>query len=986
MANQTYTEKNAKTRSQYEEAENLKTENVDAPAARFQDEVQINPAIKAGGNQAPDSSFTKKKTRLKGPQLKQEVASEVLTGKGAGSYSDVQSPDMVGLQSMSFGGDSGTILGDVGGTPALRHDAQGTTRFDKRNSDANKQLNYVASEQVLVEYDNIPALAQAPEKGVGYNGNPKLLGVRVAKNTGMSPADLQYDRSLDELRRDEFVFVTGQVNKQQGVDYRDYPNRRTASVNGTWQRGQAYSLTRGNYSPRELHVQIKSDGGRAYVSDFHFTTDNFTLTDLTYDEVNRSANNQVVDMNRVELARQRIDADAGAPTFAHFNPLGRSVEQPSQTVMLLRDMEATTGATVAAAYRFAQKARGYYLNRAAKDGQIIQDPAIDALYGHLCGATDMDELRSVFKGGDRAVFDDTAGIRAGSAFALIKAFDSPTKYNTKADIINQPRGLKMHLQTADNNMNPLRVPRDFIKALNHADVFSTIDRGYDPMSAVCVTDNVRLVYPYDWSQMLAFTRDSADTPRSYSSQLFAYDYGAGSGGNRYVIKCGDPLLNGIAYMFDVMAQSFYNAAGGSGTVEYVIPTVHSTCHFSMWDLLVCAATPYIIYERTNALKDVLDYEANFSYPFTDLLSLSEVNLMAPTNYGMPGSDKPLVIGQMQPTSAIRWTWGEQYQLTGGVVLHPWYFSENSYNRTESSSGAVTLQDNASREFLTPVIRSGIRLDIVDDGLGMDPEDVLLAMDVWTESIMRLASFNGAVYKYSLAAEGIPAISASAFTKKKPSYGDLHSLPRIVGWNMPAYPGECCVYQSSNFEQGKYGSLAGASTAYALTETSSMRARIYSGANSAKPAALLEPASQAISRAQAFQQRWAESRATGVYHAKSGNFDLGLSLSEFLTGTTDKLSAVTNETAFRPFLGEASSVLALHKYYWTRLSKLPLVVNPFDACHTAPIDPFDLAYMFNLAGFMSADYNEEEYNRRNAYQEQGYSFTTDPYMEKNPVFR
>lgn len=1001
MATRKYHEDRADSRTEFERSENLPERNVDAPAERFQDTQQVNPAITAGDNKTPASPYTKKSSKNSGSKLKQEVAAEVITGKAAGGpSSDVFAANQYGLKAMSFGGDAGTIMGDVSGTPTLGKDAQGKTRFDKRNSDANKQINFIASEQIAVEYENIPPLSKSDDV-VGYNGNPKLTNARSQKASGKSPAELLYDRSLDEIRRDEFVFTHGQVVKQAGVQYSDYPTKSVyQDEDGVYHDDGDFTLERGNYSPRSIEITVANDGKGAYVKSFEVLTDDFSANSMDYDVVNRSAVNQITDMNNAELARQRIDAAEGAPTAEHFNPLGRSVVQPTATVMYLRDMEAATGAIVAAAYRFAQKARGYYLNRTAKDGQDLTGPAIDALYGHLMGAVSLDQLKASFDAADNAPFIDKRGLRKGSAAMLLSVFDSVSKYKTKADLVNQPRGLKMHLQTADNNMNPLRVKPEFIKALNAADVFSTINRGYDPMGPVCVTDNVRLVLPYDWNKMLKYTRSGFGAARTYQSTVFTYRYAAGSGQNWYYIKCGEPVLNGIAWFFEQHVQAVYNAvADGSrtGEVKLSIPCVSSGCHFSLWDLLICASTPYIIYERTNTMKDILDFETTDGYPFPEFKKLEEVNLMAPTNYSMPGADAPIAVQQMLPSSAIRWTWAEAFTTVGQAVIMPWYTSETSFDISTDAKGNTTIRDNGSREFLTPVLRSGTRVDIVDDALGMAPKDLLMVMDPITVMPFGLNSEAGGVYKYSKSAEGIPYITTTAWTDLGLKREEVHHLPRLLGWNMPAYAGECCVYSNAapttDRSKDPYGSLAEGTSAFAATDSCAVRARQYWAYSAVKATKILENASMAINRAQAFTQKWAEHRATGTYsgNSKDASFDLGLSLSEYVSGTAAAATFTDEETAFTPFTGTGSgaaskALIALHKYFWTRISKLPFVINPFDVAYAADVEPFDFAYMFNMAGFMAADYNELEYDRRNEVQQQGFCFTVDPYQKLSPILR
>lgn len=995
-----------------EGAEGMKEMHVDAPNTRFQNVQQVNEAASANNLNTPDSSFKIKKSGAKGSQLKQEIAAEVVSGRGSGGRggsSEIVGPATYGLKSLKYSGDTGTILGNASDTPIMQQSNQGASRVDKRLSDPNKDINYLASEQILVEYDNVAPLAGS-ESTVGYNGNPKNVAARVQKTNGGTSAELLFDRSLDYVADDSFAFVAGQVVKQKGVNYADYPTKTSWQGNSSQKDPVAFDQTRGNYSPREIDITFSvGDDGRAYVSSFEVQEDDFSANQETYDTVNRAGTNEKIFMNKSELARQRIDAKCGSPTQEHFNPLGRSVKQPTATVGYLRDVEATTGATLFAAYKFANKARAYYLTRTMKDGQDIEAPAIEALYGHLMDYTSRDDMMAQYKeqyAADKAKypFICPSGLAAGSAAILLQIFDSPSKYKTKADLVTQPRGLKLHYQTADNNINPFRLEENFVATLNSIDVFSTIDRGYDPMSCICATDGVRLVYPYSWNKALKFTRTAAGEARVYDDQLFAYSYAAGNGLNQYLVKVADPILNAVAYFAEMHAQEIADALGATKTkaITWKIPTVHYGMHFGLWDLLLCACAPYVVYERTNAMKDVLDYEVNFEYPF-DLTTIEKANPMNAVNYQNVDSMKPLISGTMVASSAIRWTMPEIMRPIGSDgMLMPFYFSEDQYAAEGANSSSLLLMETHGHGYTTPVIRAGVRLAYLDDFWAMDAKSSQLCYDRMVRLPIVSASdptigtkFKGVIYKYSQDAEGIPVVTD--WSKVTATLADYLATPRQLGWFMPA-PAGTCIRAASKNRAGNAATFAAPAVVASAVNIGtagvapSTRAIMYKGLDTTVREKQLGAGSVVVDRGQSFTQKWYYKWANG---ASAVLFDLPLSIADIMT----KAGAVNAADKFTPFVFNNQSndgtnvydkdnIFSIHRVMWPIIQKTPFVISPFDcgADNGAFTDPFSLAYVFGLAGFMCADYEEEDYNRVSRVMNEGFGYTVDPFIHDSPVFK
>lgn len=968
---------------------------VNAPDERFQSNQVTDQTIKANTTLTPKTDFDIKENKVSGSQLKQEIAATVIgkkVGAGSASSSQVVNAARAGLKSGSYSGDAGVLLGSAANTPIMEKQSQGDTRVDKRLSDSNKDINFLASEQYATEFQNIAPLSE-DKSTVGYNGNPMNISARSQKTSGHVPAEILYDRSIDEVRIDKILFTNGQTIKETGVVTKDYPTK-TMKVNrdGKYEKSTFTSgkePVRGNFAPKELEVKVKKDSSGVYISSFQVLEDDLSINDADYNTVNNSSANYKIDLNEAELARQRIDANAGSPSNEFYNPLGRSTYEPTATVMYLRDREAGTGATMAAALRFALKSRAYYLSRTGKDGQDLVTPAIDALYGHLVGSKDPTELRSLIEVAPDGEISNATANRNGSADILLHVFDTIKKYKTKADVVNQPRGLKLALSAGLNNHTPFRYKPEFMKALNANDYFSTIDRGYDPSSVTYITDGVRLVYPYSLARSLKYTRTGAGDDRTYDSELFIYAFQAGKGNQTYIVKVADPILNGVAWFLEQHASSLYSACGGSGNGEITIhiPTVHYGAHFGLWDLLLCASAAYIEYERTNAFKDILDYEDHYGYPFPEFETISEDAIRTPKNYGRISEYERLVVEQMKPEDAIRIIMPETLSKIGSQdALLPFYFNECQFAPSGSGGSAkVAMTDNC--QFSTPVIRSGVRLAYLDDFFGMEPKDVLLTYDIMTcfpgDHVLG-TEHGGYIYKYSKTNDGL----ILAHNIHNLTVLDYLSTPRQLGWFCDAPAGFCRAIKSANTIHAP----GVTSTDKILNLVNSSYARSYFGLKT-KPSAILSDAALSIDRGQAFTQSWADACANSV-EGKSSNFDVMMAIGELFTVSDDSLVFTSGKSNFSPFIaGSAESVytgLAVNGIMsglWTRIQKLPYVINPFDnAVSETLYDPYDFAYAFGLAGFLAADYNEEKYNRINAYQDQMFGFVKDPYVESSPIFR
>lgn len=980
-------------RKEQEAGEGLQEIKFDAPSSRFQTEQQVQPAAEALDAKGENTTWQKKKTEAKGSQLKQEVAAKVIHDSIAGEIPVAIS----GRKTLSFSGNDGTVLGSTAGTPIVGQRDRADSRFGKKIDATNKRINYVGSEQTLVEMDESKPLSQNRDAVQGYNGTYRGQDARSQKNTGGVPADLYFQRSIDIIARDEVYFTHGQVVKQQDVVYEDVPTKTlTANNDGVYVESD-YAITRGNFIPRALNVTITNEGK---ITGFNFDTLDISSSSDDQGIIAQASASEKIFLNEAEIFRQNMDAKAGDEKADIWTPLARAVQQPSQDVAYLYDMERDTGSEVYMAYKKTAACASYQINKTAKDGLHAVRPMKEALTGALLSEVDS----SVFANGGAAgdsPFQQKYYVK-GSAALMIALNDSVAKYVTKADLMTQPKGFVLQLQTADNNMNILRLDPRFVAAVNGREVFSTIDRDYDPTAPVCMSDRAILVHPYDWNELYSFSELNSDGSPKFKNNPLKYSYSDLR--NNYVVTVTHPLLAGIHKYLAERGSKLWNLckpnSGNSVTIQ--IPIFHGTKNFSLWSLLCLAATPYITQIRVNSMRDVLYYEKNVEYPFYTLKAISDLNPMDAVNYENKDYREPLVSRQMTPAVALTWTLPELFwpfdeessDNTYKYVL-PWYFNEENFNF--DASGNVSFDSNEACMSM-PSIRSGVRLAYLDDIYGMEERDVRLCLDKMIVPIVS-TSAGGGVYKYGQTTDGIPfmTIAGSQFTLK-----NYLATPREIGYSMVApyglartvYAGDMNAYLAGD------ASIYGQSS-YILTYWTGAGIKF---ADSVSRTILL-PTAMNVDRSTNFEQNWYTIPAILL------GDDWSMADPGFVPGVgylfDSSLAPVANKSKFTPFTNgvdaasgqtvltdNAYQVVSLQKGIWTRIQKLPFVISPFDVVSSThkvgedglKFDIFDFAYYFGLAGFRASDYLEDIYNRTNMIDEQGLGFIKDPFYEDSPLIR
>lgn len=1031
------------SRKQNESNEGHASATSDAPKTRYQERQQVVPSSEAEKITPPESSFVKRESKTTGSTIKQEVASKVAVADAdfAGPAA-VSAPSRAGLRTMSYSGDSGTIIGSAANTPVVASTDRNSDsgRFERKLDAPNKKINYLASEQVVEEYDNPAPLGESGNEVQGYYGTPKNASARSQKSTGCHPGDPLFQRSLDVITRDEIVFIVGQLVKREGVNYTTLPTQKSTWIDGK-REPAAYDgeAMYGNFLPRTLEFVLTKSANGVDVTSMQFTDVVDGSCEAGDAVVNAASTNLPIQINKAELARQNIDSKAGRETEANWSPLGRAIEQPSQTSLLLSTIEAETGATIAAAYRFASKSLSYQLNKAAKDGQHLVRPMREALTGaiadNITSADFADDGLYGFDPLSNKTEKGRAALQNGSAATMILLNDSPSKYSSKGMLLTAPKSLRQYIQVADNNMNVFRLPKECGAAMNAYDVFSTIDHEYDPLQPVCVTDKMGLMYAINPQSYSSYT--VVNGQKQYVQNAGPYSYAYANRSSNYQVIVDHPLWAGIDQFVSEHATKLYSILtndAGNGSVTWRIPIVHSTCTFSLFDFLVLASVPYMQKKRINSMRDVLDFEVNFEYPY-DLMAIREYNPTNAVNYVFSDIDHPLETKIMIPSVAVTWQlpeffWGIGENTSGtnaSMYVSPFYFNEHQFESIKKGSSGSDRSTSTGYDLKDmmgtmsfPIVRSGVRLASLDALYSMTERDLRLCLDrlvtVPGERVSGDDSY--AVYKYSQSSDGIPVFKGG-FT-----ISEFISAPRELGWHMVAQNGvlrnrDNLKYQDTPISvagNGFFTTRKAAATDDVTSETS-YRAYCWYG-NTAYDNSILAETSVLINRAQAFEQNWDCSPAARMDRpgapdttAYKNRRDIGFLLSfngSCGIGSSNQVAFLTNGGYFHPFTSGLTaaggqygqqvqltstlfSCVGLAKALWGRMQRLPFALSPWDTCDFtgsagAQFDPYDFLYMLGMAGTMASDYNQDLYDRVNEVQYKGWLYTADPFVAASPVYK
>jgi len=511
--------KNSRSRVETEAAEGLTEVKNEVPANKLQTTQQVADTESALDTKPAESSFTAKKTKTKGATLKQEAIADVITGSSSSAG--------MGINAAGRGvsGTAGGILGANNSTP-VANKSRSDSRVGKKLDRLATKLNYTPSEQVIVEMDESKPLADAADVDQGYNGTYRNEAARSQKIMGAVPADLMFQRSMDLITKDKLYFVEGQQVFQVESDKTSLNPSSSCFGEADASSSHAVTYHSGNFLHRALHFGLNRSGKVKY---FFADVDDLTPASVVDAETaNTSSAARLIKSNVAELDRQVMDSKAGDEKAELWSPLGRAVSEPTATSYLMSSIEADTGAFVYIAYSKATTNMSYQLNRGPKDGLNEVTPAIEECVGWrrtdnnnlTIGSAYSNTLSNVF---DRDEYD------LGDPSIMIEAYDSIAKYKNKADLLLQPRGFRMHLQTADNNMNPLKVPSQFASVYAGQETFSTIDHEYDPILPICMTDKASLITVHNFNELcgvlkvtemkLSYTCTDIEASYKYKSEV-----------------------------------------------------------------------------------------------------------------------------------------------------------------------------------------------------------------------------------------------------------------------------------------------------------------------------------------------------------------------------------------------------------------------------------------------------------------------------------
>jgi len=632
--------KKSVSRVEHEAGEGLPEIKNEVPANKLQTTQQVADTESAIQSKPAESSFAAKKSKVKGATLKQQAIADVITGSSSSAG--------MGINAAGRGvsGTNGGVLGANNSTP-VANKSRSDSRVGKKLDRTATKLNYTPSEQVIVDMDESKPLADASGEDQGYNGTYRNESARSQKIMGAVPGDLMFQRSVDLITKDKLYFVEGQQVFQVSDDRVSLNPTSSCfdEVDASYAHPVAYKS--GNYMHRAMHFGLDELGQVEY---FFADVEDLSRADGVNPEIaNVSSAHRLTKSNVAELDRQVMDSKAGDEKADIWSPLGRAVNQPTATAYLMSSIEADTGAYTYLAYSKATTNMSYQLNRGPKDGLNEVGPAIEECVAWRSSENNSLSISSAFSNNLSNVFS-TACYDAGDPSLMIAAYDSTAKYKNKADLLLQPRGFRMHLQTADNNMNPLKVPTEFASVYTGQEVFSTIDHEYDPILPICMTDKANLITVHNFNELSAFLKRKKFTLTYSSTNIEAtYTYnshiilpkmivGALGYSNLYIHEKhsdGDGLVYNSATGVISMDPDSENLSDAE--VEIIVSTESSLTGYSLLATVPAGTTFDVVFHQpkvgetadgTKVSKSVFESEildtiyfkdaGPFSYSYSDL--------------------------------------------------------------------------------------------------------------------------------------------------------------------------------------------------------------------------------------------------------------------------------------------------------------------------------------------------------------------------------
>jgi hypothetical protein len=1036
-------------RSGDEKKEGYETVKTGMPKERFSEEKQVltpnelgvtessipgtDRAVTTSNLQASVAKSVKSKMKIA-----PDVSVEELKNTQVGGVPLAVSP---GLRAVA-GTSSQSPADDTSKVPYTKGDYRPATRYGKKRSEDLFEIDNTISEQIAPVVDDAKDLKDSPDSKQGYNGRKQFTQTRGKKNfvdgtNGKIPQQLLNDVSVDFVHTEKVVYTSGQMI--EGIDSQaDYPTVRNGGSSVLDNSGtKAGCLGKGNYLPTSFNFTIS----HGKITDVSITEERFKVDadPVTRDQANM---NWQTDANNVAKAMIRMQKELGRETTDKWSPLGYVISQPYEYNMLMHDIEASTGAIGAIAYRAAVSSLAYQRNILAKDGVGAQKNAVKMILegyaGVLADSTSTTIAETNF---DKAIFNKSE-YKLGSVAALIAMFDSTTKYKTKADILGLQRSLTLHLAQADNNINPLHCKPNFIKVLDKAHMFSTLSGNYNPMLPIYATRKIRIINPLSLNQFLIgwknpstlTAEEIADPLRDSSTGTyaqFAYEYKDVR--NKYVTRVQHPVIEGILRWMLKHEGAIANTYGDG---EVVIPFEFNFEAPNMLSFMICSASQDILWERNICFRDILFAGDQMTYIWDDLAGLDKLNPLYSSQLTIGKYDEPLKLGKLAPDTAIREFWPTHMCMSDSSTdddgcaqyFAPWYFNEtaltNSFTWNEGFNNEVSAFN-----MTIPSIRDGVRHEYVDLIKGMDERDIRLSLDRWLRipvfdtNVSVTSASSGSPALYTLHKSGVDHeditseilndyIKLAALRYEVNSDGRvvvkyighnndfeltrfaLYCIPKELGWIEDDYLGRSVITKAYT----NNGTFTVVSTNL-VPETRIDDCTYYNGYSPIFLSSYRVEANAnddgSIDRAAALSQVFYNCFASvsantinGVYINKTGIIPC-LSYNYAAPTTVSGCYTLNGDSASAQMLD--SNIKTMAPRIWTGIQRVFFPINRFENCFTADnsltaYDPMEGAFYFGVCGTLASDYTQDILERLDVYDQLGLDYTEDVFVKDSLIFR
>lgn len=966
------------------------------------------------------------------PAITTKTAAEVVSNAQGSN-----GPGMLRSGALVFSGGAGTIKDDVSATTREVNPYRSGMRSGRRVDSITRKIDYLDAEVIKTKVFESKPLSETSDKQ-GYPGNYFNEHAISQKANGGVPAEPLYERSVDEIDLDMLYYPDGQRVKCANTGNIHISSWDEAN-NQYEQTKRAFTV--GNFLARSLTVTFNANG----------QIENFTVneTDCSVDNnsevvARASSDASIREINQREIDRNVMITKAGNESDPSWSPMGDVVIDPSDQNRMLAFLEALAGDNVFLSRYKTKAALSYQINKAAKDGSRIVGPMAEMVNGNI-------ELEGY--GADGAVSENNgrnyafapAAFKAGGAGLWLALNDSLPKYTSKGKLLTLPLSFKSVLGVVDSNADPLRVHKQLVDELTKNELFSTIDGPYDPLKPIVVTDKAALFNPI--SLMTGCTFNA--TTHTLDTTVYVMHYE--NLRNRYNYRIRNYFMEAIFRWISERGQRFYQALAvndaGSTNRTVTIPIVSSTTSLSLWDLIVLSATPYMIEARLVTMTELLKYEGNHGYPYTGLVSFKEVKDLTFDNFTLGDPETAISCAVAKPVAAIKVMFPEVFwpiskrpaekwdagtvEGVGAWVVLPHYFNQAQFKYTtdDPATRQLLLDPESYASMSYPSTRSGSMLSFLDTVYGMSEEDYRLALDRMTvypaydeygSKAFRNAQAatthknEAYTYKYGLSGDGIPVIGYMAYASKTSDRGatlqvrDILSTPRELGLMQVAPAGVLTPVRVSATALN----LVNLESSYLALSGPGFRAKVYHAEGTTQVHAILAAGSTNFDNSASLRYVWTTvyanpysvtNQQTGIAFSAqtarvfkpftAGSYDVGYGTYNPQNGIFDG-----NETQISNAndIGAYGAVNTAHAHLWTRLQRLPFVVNPFD-CNRDDItqrtqsdinsnDIFDMMYIFGFEGFRTSDYSELVYERSKQRIALGMNYVNDPFVDKSMLLK